>query len=299
MDNEIYAKVVRLGPDDARELLANNLINRVLSKILVSKYAKIMSAGGWVINGETIGVSTSGQLLNGQHRLRAIIECEKEVEMFVAYNLDIKNFDTIDTGRSRTAVDVLTIDGYNRRTAAALATAARLNIAMASVGNIEMAAQMGDLTTPHLISKEIRSDKRYLEAVEFLSAYKKTDLPIPMPSMSFAVYRFFIIDKDFSKKWLHGFITGENLKHNDYRLWVRNKITRTNSTPLSLSNYQKLYILIKAWRYSLDGREVSGEKSFIAASRGVLQYMHIDGDKVILSGSASKFKSGKIIKTKL
>ena len=120
-----------------------------------------------------------------------------------------------------------------------------------------------------------------------------------MPSMSFAVYRFFIIDKDFSKKWLHGFITGENLKHNDYRLWVRNKITRTNSTPLSLSNYQKLYILIKAWRYSLDGREVSGEKSFIAASRGVLQYMHIDGDKVILSGSASKFKSGKIIKTKL
>ena len=61
-------------PDMARTYLKSNTHNRPLDAARVSKYAADMRAGRWLVSPETISFDEHGVLLNGQHRLGAIVE---------------------------------------------------------------------------------------------------------------------------------------------------------------------------------------------------------------------------------
>lgn len=70
--------VVEITPELARQLLSNNKINRKIKPTIVERYAEQMEAGEWKFTGDTIKVDGEGMLLDGQHRLLAIIKCNHE-----------------------------------------------------------------------------------------------------------------------------------------------------------------------------------------------------------------------------
>lgn len=100
-------------PEMASTWLANNTHNRKLRKTLVESYARDMANGRWTVNGEAIQISNSGTLLNGQHRLTALVQAGVPVQMLVVTNLPESAQDTIDTGAKRQLGDVLKLAGYN------------------------------------------------------------------------------------------------------------------------------------------------------------------------------------------
>jgi hypothetical protein len=99
-----------ISPAAAKELLATNDGNRRLRPNVVAPYAEVIRAGDWLITPEPIVIASSGRLLNGQHRLNAIIEAGITVYMFVVRGVAEEAFPAIDRGVSRSFADANHVD---------------------------------------------------------------------------------------------------------------------------------------------------------------------------------------------
>lgn len=124
---------VDITPEKAAELLKGNTNNRHLSKSRVADLAAQMKNDKWLCNGDTIRVSTTGRLLDGQHRLSAIIESKTTQKMLLVTGLPETVFTTIDVGAVRRSGDFLQIDGFSNTNA--LAAAALTMICYERSGN--------------------------------------------------------------------------------------------------------------------------------------------------------------------
>lgn len=120
--DEIRTEVVEVTPRTAAEWLTLNRRNRRARTLLVSKYAADMAAGQWRMAGEPIKFDTSGNLLDGQHRLSAVMLSGATVTMLVVRGLPPESQAVMDSGSARTAMVmddwlelVLTV-GKHRRT---------------------------------------------------------------------------------------------------------------------------------------------------------------------------------------
>lgn len=126
-------KSVFITPEVARKMLESNTANRPLSKSVVSALAGAMKRGEWKENGDTIRVGEKGVLLDGQHRLSAIVLSGISQKYIVVSDLEPETFKTIDQGRKRSASDMLAIGGAKHYTA--LANSARLHHKYLVCGN--------------------------------------------------------------------------------------------------------------------------------------------------------------------
>lgn len=102
-------------PEMAVALLESNRRNRPIRDQHVKRIAAQIKGGKWRYNGDTIKVSDTGNVLDGQHRLWAIIEAKTPVETIVVRGIEEDAFATIDTIRSmRSGGDVLALKGAER-----------------------------------------------------------------------------------------------------------------------------------------------------------------------------------------
>lgn len=115
-------QVERVDPALAMRWLAANESNRPISAEQVKRYAADMKRGDWKTTHQGIAFDRSGVLLDGQHRLRAVVKAGVTVPMVVFRDCDRDTFDRLDVGKKRTAADALAIDGVeSARTIAAIA----------------------------------------------------------------------------------------------------------------------------------------------------------------------------------
>lgn len=103
-------KEMLITPTYAKSLLENNVNNRSINGNKVSQYAEDMRNGKWQLNGEDIEISESGRVLNGQHRLSAIIRYGKPVMMGIKFGVSDDVW-IYDRGRLRSSSDCLKMSG--------------------------------------------------------------------------------------------------------------------------------------------------------------------------------------------
>jgi hypothetical protein len=103
--------VQTITPARATEWLEANTSNRPLSRAVVRSFAEAMRRGEWQVTHQGIAFDTTGVLVDGQHRLAAIIEADRPVELTVFTDVAEGSFDVLDIGKRRTAADVLAIEG--------------------------------------------------------------------------------------------------------------------------------------------------------------------------------------------
>lgn len=115
----ITTETVLITPELAEQYLEKNGVNRNISAVRVSAYSSDISAGRWKFNPAPITFSVSGKLLDGQHRLHAIIRAGIAVEMQVTRGVPDESMDVIDSGKARTPGDVLKIEGVKESNNAA------------------------------------------------------------------------------------------------------------------------------------------------------------------------------------
>ena len=118
-----------ISPADAERMLANNYDgNRRINSRHVAALAADMAAGRFVSeNSQTITVTESGQLLDGQHRLSAIVKAGVALDFLVAVARDDEAeriFGTLDAGKVRTAPQFLALPSANNVAAVAKMTLA-------------------------------------------------------------------------------------------------------------------------------------------------------------------------------
>jgi hypothetical protein len=113
---EIDYGVIDLTPAAARQILERNTRNRSLHEDYVRKLAGAMERGEWMVNGEPIQIAEDGVLLNGQHRLNAIVASGVTVPMLVVRGLPSTTQMTMDVGTRRNLSDVLALHGESDTT---------------------------------------------------------------------------------------------------------------------------------------------------------------------------------------
>jgi hypothetical protein len=96
----------KIDPATAAEMLKLLISNRRLVVNHVAFLAREMREGRWRINGDTIRFSPK-RLLDGQHRLHAVIQSGVTITALVVEEIEDSAYDSIDTGRMRGAGDIL------------------------------------------------------------------------------------------------------------------------------------------------------------------------------------------------
>lgn len=104
-------RLVEVTPSLARDWLGFNSHNRNIRQRVVLAYAADMAAGDWRWNGESIKFAADGTLLDGQHRLAAVVESGSTVPMLVVRGLKDDAQETVDGGAKRRFGDVLKLRG--------------------------------------------------------------------------------------------------------------------------------------------------------------------------------------------
>jgi len=110
-DNRPYNLVINVSPTQAYAWLEGNTHNRPLDQAHVDRLARDMKAGRWRLTHQGIAFDTAGLLIDGQHRLWAVIEADVTVPMRVFFNEPPESRHVLDTGQRRNNLDVLRITG--------------------------------------------------------------------------------------------------------------------------------------------------------------------------------------------
>jgi len=105
-------ETIKIGPEKAKKLLANQITNRPPKMNRVAQYAADMAAGRWSLTPQPV-IILKGKMSDGQHRMLAVIKSGVEVEFVVCYT-DIDTTDDLDKGAVRKLSDVLKIKGYDK-----------------------------------------------------------------------------------------------------------------------------------------------------------------------------------------
>lgn len=124
-------------PEMATKWLEGNTHNRTVRDSVVQRYAADMKAGRWKQSHQGIAFDEEGTLIDGQHRLYAIIYAETGVLIQVTYGLPIETQRVIDDGLKRSVVDILRVQDESMGGMSALHAAVghRMWMGLTSPGN--------------------------------------------------------------------------------------------------------------------------------------------------------------------
>lgn len=104
-------------PEEAKRILeTKNPSNRRLSQATVRGYVADMLCGNWQLNPDSIKFAANGDLLDGQHRLAACVQSGVPLEAIVTYGASKELMEVLDSGRKRSAADLLKIKGVKNYT---------------------------------------------------------------------------------------------------------------------------------------------------------------------------------------
>lgn len=108
------AAIVVVTADLAREWLSRNTHNRRVNETYVSTLAEAMTRGEFQFNGDAIRLSATGTLLDGQHRLCAVVRTGIAIRQVVVRGLAVDAQVTMDRQHKRTLGHHLDIMGEAR-----------------------------------------------------------------------------------------------------------------------------------------------------------------------------------------
>ena len=104
---------VNVTPLIANQWLETQEGNRPVKQTVVERYAMSMRDGEWAETGETIKFDIHEHLIDGQHRLFAVMEAELIIPFEVVWGLPTSARDRMDTGSIRSGSDVLGMHGVS------------------------------------------------------------------------------------------------------------------------------------------------------------------------------------------
>lgn len=103
----MQAEIKTVTPEYAAELLARrNEHNRAIRPAIVNEYLSWMKEDVFKLTHQGIAIDWNGNLVDGQHRLTAILKLGKAIDLLVISDVDPEIFRVIDRGANRTIPEV-------------------------------------------------------------------------------------------------------------------------------------------------------------------------------------------------
>lgn len=237
-------------PDMARALLDKNVNNRHLSSRKVDVLISAMKRGEWQYNGDTIRISKSGRLLDGQHRLSAIEKSGIPQKYIIVDGLDDESFTTIDIGSARTSADMLGILG--EKNSCNLAAISKLVLMTDKVGQ-PFHGTAGKQVSHSQIVDFAESNEQLIESVAF--AIKKWPRRYMGPSVAGYCHHIFgRVSPELRDAFMEELISGEFSYQDSPVRYTRDLLIEEKGSDLKRDKSQRIAILFKTFRLFKDGK---------------------------------------------
>jgi hypothetical protein len=111
-----FSMVVMITVEVALYMLGFNTHNRPFHAATIEKYVALIKDSEWMLTFESIAFSYNGILINGQHRLMAIIRAGVPVPLTVWFGCEPEEFQVIDIPDVRTPADMGVLSGLDHAT---------------------------------------------------------------------------------------------------------------------------------------------------------------------------------------
>jgi len=229
----------RITPSLASIYLQSNRSNRKIRSHVVDRYAQVMRCGGWILTHQGIAFDESGTLIDGQHRLMAIVKADEAVEMLVTRgvpavgNGGVTAMDVTDCGKLRTVADQL---GLNHGVTSAVLTVAALNtIAEICIQKLAVVTMVHALPMLKIFQEDIT-------AVIALIGKCRLFNGASVGTLAFCRRADSVSADDFAIKLANG----EGLNKGDPALAIRNYLIKTRTLMLGGGNKRRNMSLLIA-----------------------------------------------------
>lgn len=243
-----------ITPAFARELLGRNAENqRNARPTKVSQYARDIAAGDWPMTGDTIKVDTNNRLIDGQHRLMAVVQADIAVDMLIAWDVDPSVMPLLDIGAVRRFSDVLKMSNTQHRAAAA---AIVRRIAMWEAGNRMGSGGEGKPQPTHaeLLARYEKDVTGFDSATSRGEDVRRARLGTGGPAGA-CFYLFAEIDRDAAHRFFDALISGANLNEGDPVLALRNRMIRVGRDE-RLNAGEITALFVRSWNAFREGRQL-------------------------------------------
>ncbi len=243
---------ILVTPDIAREWLEKfNTNNRPLQPAHSTFLANQMRGGKWMETGDSIKFGENGQLIDGQHRLLAVVRSGISQSFVVAREVQNEAFQVVDSGKKRTSGDVLCISGLvegNPDRMKNLSGAVRLAMGKRRRGGIN-----GEIL-------RFVQDNQFVckQAVSLFDEMPSNWRKVVRPAALLAA--FILISKKGVpavpvKQWMFHFTSGVGLSLFQTRL--RDNLISMSQINPEVYNPRAIWILVTAWNASCTNK-ISG-----------------------------------------
>jgi hypothetical protein len=256
------ARVETITPNMARQLLEKNSMNRPFNQNNLDALKKEINNNNYFLTGESIKIAKDGTLLDGQHRLRAILETGKAVKIFVIRDLETEAFKYMDTGRPRQAGDVLAIEGI--KNPMKIASIAKFIIGYnkdktfnsAIRGNADKGSRrITNADVSDFVNKNLNS---LVDSYEF--GYGKGRKLIQGKLVASMHYVLKKIDPMQADGFIEALVTGTGLIKGHPIHQLRDIFIHDNRSTKKLPTRAKVHLIIRAWNLVRTKKTVSNLK---------------------------------------
>lgn len=244
------ASFVTVTPETARNWLALNRKNRSLRKSDLDRYKRDMIAGNWHLAGDPIRFGTDGRLLDGQHRLTAIIQTGATLPLLVVRGVQLDAQKVMDSGRRRTASDALFIDGREHTALLAATALLKLSYDLGKLDNGKHEASHDEIV------KCVESNPELMTAVVFASRIaRRTDCPPSVVAFSF--YRLAQIDAIAAADFWNAAAEKIGLEAGDPVIALTNRFAEARRNRERLTKRIYLSLIFRAWNTRRHGKTMT------------------------------------------
>lgn len=279
-----------ITPDMANNILKGNQKNRPIREGAVAFYAKLMQEGKWKFNGDTIRIAKDGTLIDGQHRLTAVVESNRPQKFLIVRDLDHDVFNTIDIGKKRTVADALAMNRVGAEYGGGsfinhniLAAAANIARSFDEDG-VFVIDKSKEEFPPAAAMEYIEKNPGIVHSVIRMSSYANTLKSIGPISVFCAMhYVCGRYNKVKIEEFMAGFIEGANLSKDSPILALRNRMTvdkdLQNSRRGKFSRKRFISLFVTAFNAYCAGEGITGN-----------QLRHNEEKAIIINGAVERRK---------
>ena len=245
-----------ITPKIAEELLKKNTMDRNLRERRVKSLVHIILNGEWEVNGEAIKIANDGTLLDGQHRLCAVVMAKKPIMSYVVRGLPPESRATMDLGTPRNFGNHLQMQGYK---GSVFAIAAAVGICLAFNGT-GIYHQKKERMTPKQMLTYLKANKPLLKGADIYTSAEYKDFRDMLPqSTSIALwYLFTNINQDKGEEFFHKLVKGNNLGDKSPILKLRTELIamRKETKRGYTSRHAFLFYMCSAYQAFLDDKRI-------------------------------------------
>lgn len=216
----------------------------------VNMYAKDMEQGRWKFNGDTIRFDKEGRLMDGQHRMKAIIKSGIPQICLVVRGIDNSVMDTIDNGLKRSLENALQFqaESYENRTAEVVKAKMQLDNMNKCLGQSNANAK---LSQTEMVDEYMFNQEMYKKAVHYAKEVNKSVKTLRVSEVG-AIYLHLTETKGFDRDIVKDFFFNLcNVRFNEKSIY---KITLDKLSKIK-QGQERINEYMKCWNAMVKGNK--------------------------------------------